>query len=83
MMSRAQFALHGGLLSPIQYHQYTQQYQCQVTLYVGTCADGAKTRPPVAYISGADCNLCRMTSGVLSGTHLFVKLKQSFCRNTH
>ena len=43
----------------------------------------ANTRPPVAYISGANCDLQRLTSGVLSGTHLFANFKCSFCQNPH
>ena len=65
----------------IQYCQYAWQYQCQGTLYVGSHACRAKTRPPVGYISGADCNLWRITSRILSGTHLFAKLKCSFLQN--
>ena len=67
----------------VQYCQYTWQYQCQGTLYVGSCACGANPRPPVAYIGGADYNLQRIASRVLLDTHLFVKFKCSFCQNPH
>ena len=72
-------ALHGGAYPPIWYCQYTWQYHHQGTLYVGSHAGTANTRPPVAYISGANCNLQRITSGFLSGTHLFAKYKCSSC----
>ena len=68
-----------GNYSLIWYCQHIWQYQCQGTLYAGSHAGRANTRPPVAYISGADCNLWRITSGVCLGAHLFVKLKLSFC----
>ena len=68
---------------PIWSCQYTQQYQFQGTLYAGLHAGRGKCRPPVAYISGANCDLWRVTSGVLSNTHLFVKFKHPFCQNPH
>ena len=69
--------------SPVQYCQYTWKYQCQGTLYVGSHAGRANNRTPVACISGADCDLLRVTSGILLDTHLFVKFKHSFCWNPH
>ena len=74
MMSGAQFDYTEGYYSPIQDCQYTWQYHCQGILYAGSCAGRANTRPPVAYIIGAVCDLWRVTSEVLSGIHLFAKL---------
>ena len=68
---------------PIWYSKCALQYQCQNTLYVGPCAHRTDTQSPVTYSSGADYNLQRVTSGVLSGTHLSAQLKQSFHQNPH
>ena len=53
------------------------------TLYVGPCAHRTNTRSPVAYSIGADCDLWRVTSGVLLGTHLSVQLKCPFHQNPY
>ena len=41
----------------------------------------ANAMSPVAYYSGANCDLWRVTSGVLVGTHLSMQLEHSLCQN--
>ena len=72
-----------GHYSPIWYSQCTWQYWCQGTLYASPCAHRTNAWSPVAYSSGTNCDLWRVTSGVLLGTHLSAQLKCSFYQNPH
>ena len=55
-------------IPPIWYNQCTWQYQCQGTLYVGPPADRANARPPVAFSSGAICDLKELHLGSSQGS---------------
>ena len=50
----------------IQHNKCECQYQCQKTLYAGPHAHRTNATSPVAYSSGADCDLWRTTFGSLS-----------------
>ena len=79
-MSGAQFTLHGGL--PFSHLVLSGNTGIPVsgTLYAGSHAGGDNIRPPVAYISGANCDHQGIHPGS-SGTHLFAKLKHLFHQN--
>ena len=63
--------------------QCVGQYQCQRTLYVGSCTHGTDTRSPVACSSGTNCDLWRIASWVLKGNYLPAQLECLHHGNSH
>ena len=74
---------HTGHYTTIWHSQCACQYQCQRTLYSGSCTHGTNTRSPVASSSGTNCNLQGIASWVLKGTHLPAQLEHPYHGNTH
>ena len=64
-----------GHYTAIWHHQCACQYQCQRTLYVGSCTYGTGTRSPVASSSGTNHDLWGVASWVLKGTYLPAQLE--------